>query len=67
MTSNETQERSTQEQKTESTLKRRAARQKRVQRIVQILGFPSSGFGIVTADFFCYDNRDRSKVYLRAV
>ena len=47
MASNESQEQSTQEQKTEFTLKRRAARQKRVQRIVQILGFPSSGVGIV--------------------
>ncbi|ELS04375.1 hypothetical protein Xen7305DRAFT_00041060 [Xenococcus sp. PCC 7305] len=43
----ELQGRSPKSQKTESTLKRRAARQKLVQRIVQILGFPSSGIGIV--------------------
>ena len=34
------------EQKAESTIQRRADRQKRVTRIVQILGFPSSGLGI---------------------
>ena len=43
---NESQVPSSKEQKTNSTLQRRAARQKRVTRIVQILGFPSSGLGI---------------------
>ena len=42
-----TQKRSRKDQKTKSTLERRAARQKRIQRIVQILGFSGSGLGIV--------------------
>ena len=43
---NESQARVNQGQETESNLQRRTARQKRVQTIVQILGFPSSGLGI---------------------
>ncbi|MEM9274318.1 MAG: NACHT domain-containing protein [Cyanobacteria bacterium P01_F01_bin.143] len=41
-----TQTRSRKEQKTKSTLERRAARQKLVTKIVRFLGFPSSGIGI---------------------
>ena len=43
---NESITRSPEENKTESTLQRRKARQKRVTRIVQILGFPSSVVGL---------------------
>ena len=43
---NESQTSYSKDQKTESSIQRRAARQKRVTQIVRILGFPSSGIGI---------------------